>query len=193
MKLILQSLRMLIALTLLTGIAYPILVTYFGCVAWSDHAHGSLLTVNGKAVGSELLAQKTEDPRYFWPRPSAGDFATVASGASNLGPSSAALQKLVQERAAAWREKNGLSAQTPVPVDVVFASGSGLDPHISPLAAQQQIQRVAAARGLSPENREKLTALVQNSVESPQWLIFGEPRVNVLKLNLATDQLLSAR
>ncbi|PAW78035.1 MAG: potassium-transporting ATPase subunit C [Verrucomicrobia bacterium Tous-C9LFEB] len=190
MKIILQSIRLLFVLTVLTGILYPLVVTFFAHVAWSEKAEGSLIIANKRAVGSELLAQKTEDNRYFWPRPSAADYATIASGASNLGPSSTALKKAVEERTQKWREANELSAETPVPSDIQFASGSGLDPHISPLAAAQQIQRVAAARNLSLENRAKLTTLVKDSVEGPQWQIFGESRVNVLKLNLAMDRLL---
>lgn len=192
MKIILQSIRLLLVLTVVTGILYPLVVTFFAHVAWSEKAEGSLLVANKRAVGSELLAQKTEDTRYFWPRPSAADYATVASGASNLGPSSAALKKAVEERIKKWREVNELTTEVPVPSDMKFASGSGLDPHISPLAAAQQIQRVAVARNLSAENRAKLTTLVKDSVEGPQWQIFGEPRVNVLKLNLAVDRLLSS-
>ncbi len=142
-----------------------------------------------KVVGSQLLAQKTGDARYFWPRPSAADYATVASGASNLGPGNAALKKTVEERAAKWRQDNALAETDAVPADMKFASGSGLDPHISPLAAAQQIRRVAAARNLSVENRTGLAALVQNAVEDPQWRLFGEARVNVLMLNLAREQL----
>lgn len=192
MKIILQSIRLLLTLTVLTGILYPLAVTFFAHVAWSEKAEGSLVIVNKRAVGSELLAQKTEDNRYFWPRPSAADYATIASGASNLGPSSAVLKKTVGERIKKWSNANELPVETSIPSDMKFASGSGIDPHISPLAAAQQIQRVAAARNLSLENRTKLITLVKESVEGPQWQIFGESRVNVLKLNLAMDRLLSS-
>lgn len=191
MKTILQSIRMLLALTVLTGVCYPLAVTFFAYAGWSGKATGSIVTVNNTAIGSELLAQKMEDARYFWPRPSAADYATVASGASNLGPSSATLQKVTRERAAKWRESNSLAGGETVPGDMLFASGSGLDPHISVLAAKQQIQRVATARNLSPESREKLEKLVQESIEPPQFGLFGEPRVNVLMLNLAANRLFS--
>lgn len=189
MKIIFQSIRLLVGLTILTGILYPLTVTYLAHAAWSEQAEGSILSVNRKPVGSLLLSQKTEDMRYFWPRPSAGDFATIPSGASNLGPSSAALQKTVRERIAKWRADNGLPVDASVPNDMIFSSGSGLDPHISPEAALLQVNRVVAARKFSSEQKEKLAKLVESSVEDPQWWIFGQPRVNVLKLNIGLDQL----
>lgn len=177
MKTILQSLRTLIVLTLLTGVIYPLVVTALGRVAFPRQAGGSLITTDGKVVGSTLLAQKFEEPRYFWPRPSAANYATVASGASNKGPTSADLVNSITER----REKFGADA----PDDLLTASGSGLDPHISPAAARHQAPRIAAARQLS---LEKVTTLITQHTEPPQWGIFGEPRVNVFALNLALDQ-----
>ena len=147
-------------------------------VLFSDAATGSVVTIEGKVAGSDLLAQKFEASKYFWPRPSAGDYATVASGASNKGPTSSDLLKAVQER----REKFGADA----PIDLLTASGSGLDPHLSPEAAKFQVARVAAERGLP---NDRLIALIDEKTEPPQWTIFGEPRVNVLRLNLALDQL----
>ena len=175
MKTILQSLRALLVFTVLTGIAYPLVVT-LAARAFPAKADGSLVSVNGKIIGSTLLAQKMESPRYFWPRPSAADYATVASGASNKGPTSADLVKSIAER----RAKFGTDA----PAEMLTASGSGLDPHISPQAAQQQAARIAGERKLP---LEKITALVAEHIESPQWGIFGEARVNVLALNLALD------
>lgn len=189
MKTTIQALRLFLVLTVLTGIVYPFVVTFFARAAWSEQAGGSLLKVNGRIAGSALLAQKTEDLRYFWPRPSACDYATIPSGASNLGPSSAALQKTAQDRAAAWRKANNLAADIDLPGDVVFASGSGLDPDISPRAAQLQVERVAGARHLNAEQREKLTTLVVAAIDEPQFGIFGQPRINVLKLNIALDSL----
>ena len=176
MKTILQSLRAVLVFTLLTGALYPVIVTLLGRAAFADKADGSLINANGKIVGSTLLAQKTESSRYFWPRPSAADYATVASGASNKGPTSADLVKAIAER----RAKFGADA----PAEMLTASGSGLDPHISPAAAQQQIARVAAERKLPAE---KIAALVATHTEGPQWGVFGESRVNVLTLNLALD------
>jgi K+-transporting ATPase ATPase C chain len=178
MKTVIQSLRIYIVLTLLTGILYPLAMTGVAQLLFPKQANGSRIIENGKFIGSDLLAQRFESPRYFWPRPSAADYATVASGASNKGPTSADLKKSIDER----REKIGNDA----PVDLLTASGSGLDPHISPEAARSQIQRVADARKMSIQ---KITALVDQATEQPQFGFLGEPRVNVLRLNQALDQL----
>jgi K+-transporting ATPase ATPase C chain len=193
MKTFLPAARMFIALTILTGVIYPAIITGLAKTFFKNQAEGSLISVNGKIVGSELLAQRFGDDRYFWPRPSAGDdgtnYATVASSASNLGPISSNLISTVQSRLAAFRSANGLATNAPVPAEMVFASGSGLDPDISPAAARLQIARVAAARKFSPEQKQKLSALVEQNVEPRQFGFLGEPRVNVLKLNLALDAL----
>src|ERR1700737_4385127 len=147
MKTILQSIRIYVLLTLLTGIIYPLAMTGVAQLLFPNQANGSRILDDGKIVGSELLAQKFESQVYFWPRPSAADYATVASGASNKGPTSADLKKSIEER----REKFGTDA----PMDLLTASGSGLDPHISPEAARLQIPRVAAARNMSIQ---KITA-----------------------------------
>lgn len=178
MKTILQALRLFLLLTLLTGVAYPVAVTVVARLVFPNQASGSLVFRDGQPVGSTLLAQKFESPRYFWPRPSASDYATVPSGASNLGPTSEVLKKAIAER----RSKFGADA----PVEMLTASGSGLDPHISPQAAAQQIARVARVRKLDPA---RVTALVTENTELPQWGIFGEPRVNVLTLNLRLNTL----
>lgn len=178
MKTILQSLRIYLVLTLLTGILYPLAMTGVARLCFPTQANGSIVVDNGKLVGSELLAQKFESPRYFWPRPSAADFATVPSGASNKGPTSADLKKSIDER----RGKFGTNA----PIDLLTASGSGLDPHISPEAARSQISRVAAARNISPQ---RISQFVDQTIESPQLGFLGEPRVNVLRLNRGLDQL----
>ena len=178
MKTILQSLRIYVVLTLLTGILYPLAVTGIAQLLFSKQANGSRIIENGTLVGSDLLAQKFESPRYFWPRPSAADFATVPSGASNKGPTSGDLRKSIDER----RQKFGNDA----PIDLLTASGSGLDPHISPEAARSQVARVAAVRNVSTE---RISELVDRTVESPQLGFLGESRVNVLRLNRALDQL----
>ncbi len=178
MKTITQALRFLIVLTLLTGVVYPVAVTALSKVLFAKQANGSLITVGEKTIGSELLAQKFADPKYFWPRPSGSDYATVASGATNKGPTSADLVKALSER----REKLGKDA----PADLLTASGSGLDPHLSPAAAHFQIARIAAARKL-PESA--IAALIESKTEAPQLGILGEPRVNVLALNRALDAL----
>jgi K+-transporting ATPase ATPase C chain len=176
MKTTLQSLRIFIVLTLLTGVIYPLAITGIAQLLFPRQANGSRIIEQDKLVGSDLIAQKFEDPKYFWPRPSAADYATVASGASNKGPTSADLKKSIEER----REKFGKDA----PVDLLTASGSGLDPHISPEAARSQIPRIAAARNMSIS---KLSALINQTIEPPQFGFLGEPRVNVLHLNRALD------
>jgi K+-transporting ATPase ATPase C chain len=165
-------------LTLLTGIIYPLAMTGVAQLLFPKQANGSRIIEQGKLVGSDLIAQKFESPKYFWPRPSAADYATVASGASNKGPTSADLKKSMDER----RAKFGADA----PVDLLTASGSGLDPHISPEAARSQIPRVSEARNMPAE---KISALVDEMTEAPQFGFLGEPRVNILRLNRALDQL----
>lgn len=173
-------------LTALTGVAYPLVVTGVSQAAFAHEAGGSLVTVNGQAVGSELIGQNFTDPKHFWGRPSAtapSPYNAGASGGSNLGPLNPALAEAVKARIEALRAAAPGNTQ-PVPVDLVSTSASGLDPHISVAAALYQAPRVARVRGLPPEAVQKL---VEQHTEG-QWLHFlGEPRVNVLKLNLALD------
>lgn len=181
MKTCLQSLRLLLGLTLLTGLLYPLAVWAVGRTFFRAAAEGSLLTREGHLIGSALLAQKTTDPRYFWPRPSAGDYATVASGASNLAWSSARLSTAVAERRNAW------GGGSEVPVDLLTASGSGLDPDLSPAAIQAQVSRVIAARHLTAAQEAALHDLIARLTEGGQ---LSPARINVLRLNLALDTLL---
>ena len=177
---ILQSVRMLVVLTVVTGIAYPLLVTGIAQVAFRDKANGSLIRKDGKVVGSRLIGQPFSDPKYFWSRPSATSpmpYNAASSSGSNLGPTNPALLEAVKERVSKL-------AATPVPGDLVTASGSGLDPHISPAAAEYQIARIAKTRSI-PE--AQLRELVRAHTEGRQLGILGEPRVNVLELNLALD------
>lgn len=177
MKTLLDSLRLLAVLTVLTGLLYPLAVWAVGRTVFREAAGGSLLVRDGRLVGSALLAQKTAGPRHFWPRPSAGDHATVASGASNLAWSSARLAAVTAERRAAHGGGD-------VPADLLTASGSGLDPHLSPAAVSAQAGRVAAARNLTPGQRRALDELIARHVEGGQ---LGPARINVLRLNLALD------
>ena len=191
MKVILQAIRQTLVWTLICGIAYPVVMTLIAQLAFPDQANGSLVKRDGKIIGSALLAQQFTGSNYFWPRPSACTYGTgpaglAASSGSNLGPTSGQLQTNVQNNTAAFISGNNLPTNTPVPADIVFASASGLDPHISPEAARLQIARVAASRSLSPE---KVTSLVEKFTEGPQWGFLGEPRVNVLLLNVALDEL----
>ena len=185
MKSILRpALVLFFILTLLTGLAYPLLVTGAGQALFPTKAHGSLIVQNGKTVGSELIGQNFTDPKHFWGRPSATSpmpFNASASSGSNLGPLNPALTDAVKARVEALRAVDP-GNQAPVPVDLVTTSASGLDPHISPAAAQFQVNRVAKARGLAVE---KVEALVQAQTVQPLLGFLGEPHVNVLKLNLA--------
>ncbi len=184
-KLTLQSIRQTLLWTVVAGILYPLTLTVFAQLVFRDQANGSLVERDGKIVGSALLAQQFQGDKYFWPRPSAATYGTMPSGASNYGPTSANLQKNVDSNLAALRTAHKLPADAPVPADLVFASASGVDPHISPEGARFQIARVAAARGLGVD---QVTALVEKFIEPPQWGFLGEARVNVLLLNLALDQ-----
>ncbi len=174
------SVRALAVFTLLTGVAYPLLITVGGNLLFGAGAQGSLVMRDGKVIGSSLIAQKTDLPRYFQPRPSAADYGTVSSGASNLAPTSAALKTAVADRRAAL----GPGA----PADLLTASGSGLDPHISPEAAAFQVSRVSQARRLSPDRQAELARLVADHVEPPTFGFLGGARVNVLRLNIELDQ-----
>lgn len=184
---LLASLRLLLVLTLLLGLAYPLALTGLAQLAFPQQAGGSLLQRDGGAVGSRLIGQAFQDPRYFWPRPSATTppYNAAASGGSNLGPTNAALHAAVEQRAAALRAADpGNTA--PIPADLVTASASGLDPHISPEGALWQAPRVARARGL---DEARVRELVRAHIEPRSLGLFGEPRVNVLLLNLALDEL----
>jgi K+-transporting ATPase ATPase C chain len=180
---------LLFLLTLVTGAAYPVLVTVLAQALFSDQANGSLIKdEKGQLIGSELIGQTFSEPKYFWSRPSATgpySYNAAASGGSNLGPTNPALTDAVSARIQALIDADP-GNKAPVPVDLVTASGSGLDPHISIAAAEYQIKRIAKVRKI---NEAKLRELVGKHTEGRQWRVFGEPRVNVLKLNQALDQL----
>ena len=190
--LIRPAVTLFILLSIITGLIYPLLVTGIGQALFPQQAAGSLIERDGKLVGSRLIGQPFTDPKYFWGRPSATGpypYNAAASGGSNLGPLNPALKEAVESRVKALRIADPGNA-APVPVDLATASASGLDPHISPAAAEYQVMRVARARGLAPET---VRNLVTQQTENRQWGIFGEPRVNVLELNLALDPLLSQK
>ena len=180
------ALTLFVVLSALTGLVYPLAVTGIAQLAFPDAANGSLILRDGKPVGSELVGQAFSDPKHFWSRPSATGpmpYNAANSSGSNLGPSSPALAEAAKARIEALREADpGNTA--PVPVDLVTASASGLDPHISRAAADFQLARVARVRGL-PEDRVR--ALVEQHTEPPLLGFIGEPRVHVLRLNLALD------
>jgi potassium-transporting ATPase KdpC subunit len=173
-------------LTLLTGIAYPLVVTGIGQAAFHDQVNGSILQSGDRAVGSRLLGQPFSDPKYFWSRPSATGpqpYNGAVSSGSNQGPINPALEAAVRDRIAALRAADP-SNTAPVPVDLVTASGSGLDPHISPAAAEYQVPRVARTREMTEADVRKAVAA---ATDGRTFGILGEPRVNVLELNLALD------
>lgn len=186
------AIMMLILLTIITGVIYPLAVTAIAQAAFPNQANGSLIYQDGQPAGSALMGQQFDAPQYFWSRLSAtGTFPynafnaenLTASSGSNLGPSSQALLDAVQARVDALHAADPGNT-TPIPVDLVTASASGLDPHISPAAALYQVPRVARERGLS---EEAVRQLVAEHIEGRQWGFLGEPRVNVLQLNLALD------
>jgi len=182
------ALTLLLVLTLVTGVAYPLTVTGLAQLLFPRQANGSLIVRDSKVIGSELIGQSFDDPKDFWSRPSATapyPYNAAASSGSNLGPTNPVLLDAVKARVAALRAADP-DNDSPVPVDLVTASGSGLDPHISPAAALYQVKRVARVRGV--ENATVLT-LVKEHTEGRQFGLLGEPRVNVLALNLALDRL----
>ena len=182
------ALVVLVLLTVLTGFVYPGIVTGIAELTMPAQAHGSLIVAKGKPVGSRLVGQPFGDPKHFWSRPSATSpypYNASSSSGSNQGPTNPALTEAVAARVKALRDLDP-DNKAPVPVDLVTASGSGLDPHISPAAAEYQVGRVARARGLAPE---RVRTLVAEHTTGRQLGILGEPVVNVLELNRALDEL----
>jgi K+-transporting ATPase ATPase C chain len=178
--------RLTLIFTILTGLLYPAVMTGLSEAIFPKQANGSLVTVNGTLVGSSLIAQGFTKPEYFHPRPSAAGngYDATASGGSNLGPTSQALMTRIQTSAVAFRKENPDFTGN-IPSDILTTSASGLDPHISPAAAEAQAARVAKARGVSQDEVEPLIA---QFTQRPDWGFLGEPRVNVLLLNIALDQ-----
>ena len=179
---------MFLIFTLITGVFYPLAVTWMAGLLFPAQSDGSLIRKEGRLAGSRLIGQPFDDPKYFWSRPSAtAPFAYNASSSSgsNLGPTNKGLKKAVAERIAALKTADPENS-APVPIDLVTASGSGLDPHISPASALYQVRRVAKARGLE---EERVRHQVTEHTQIRQWGVFGEERVNVLELNLAMDDI----
>jgi potassium-transporting ATPase KdpC subunit len=184
---LLPALGMLVVFTVITGLAYPLVVTGVAQGLFADKANGSLVEGDGQVVGSALIGQPFSAPEYFHPRPSAAGYAPGPgySFGSNLGPSNEDLLAQVDDLVRAYRETNGLDSNTPVPVDAVTSSGSGLDPHISVANARIQAQRVADNRGL---DLDEVFGLVDENTDGRDLGFLGEPGVNVLLLNLALDE-----
>lgn len=187
MKQLIIAIKATLVLTILTGVAYPLLVTGLSKALFPRQAEGSLIRANGKVIGSELIGQRFTRPEYFHGRPSAAGndgYDGLSSGGSNLGPTSQKLVDRIKDDAKKFRAENP-TFTGPIPADLLTASGSGLDPDISPDSAEAQVGRVSAARGIGVETVRQIVAA---NTEGRQFGILGEPRVNVLRLNLALDQ-----
>jgi K+-transporting ATPase ATPase C chain len=187
MKQLIIAIKVTLAFTVLTGVVYPLVVTGLAQLVFPHQANGSLIQAGAKTIGSELIGQKFTRPEYFHGRPSAAGndgYDGLASGGSNLGPTSKPLIDRVQSDLKKFRAENP-SFTGPVPADLLTASGSGLDPDLSPAAADAQVARVAAARGMSAD---RLREMVAAHTEDRQFGVLGEPRVNVLQLNLSLDR-----
>lgn len=188
MKTIIVALRIFLILTVLTGIIYPLAVTGITQLAFPSKANGSLIIVNKQVIGSALIGQFFDSTAYFSSRPSAIAYLTMHSGGSNLGMTSSKLKIQVEARKKQFLAFNSLENNTIVPSDMLFASASGLDPHISSEAALLQLNRIAGARHLNATQKQKLLQLVEQHMEKPQFYCLGEKRVNVLLLNLSMDE-----
>lgn len=187
-KIIVQSFKIFLSLTILTGVIYPVFITLIGQVIFPNQSSGSLVIKDGKIIGSELLGQNFADSIYFQSRPSAINYNPLPSGASNLGLSSVLLKEQVNDRKLEFRKNNLLSDSIVIPSEMLFASGSGVDPHISVEAANMQINRIIKSRNLSTDKSKLLNKLVDSLSEYPQFGVLGNQVVNVLSLNLKLDE-----
>jgi len=189
MKTIIISLKIFLIFSILTGVVYPMVITGITNVAFPHKANGSLIIEEGKTIGSELIGQQFDSTIYFMGRPSATSYNPLPSGGSNYGLTNDKLKNLVEERKQHFISFNQLDSLTEVPSEMLFASSSGLDPHISPKAALLQVERIAQARGFTTDQKQQLQKLVGERTEKPQFLFLGEERINVLLLNLEVDRI----
>jgi K+-transporting ATPase ATPase C chain len=183
------ALRFLLVMTILTGIVYPLFITGVAQLCFPAKANGSLVMKDGKIIGSELIGQKFDSSVYFWSRPSAIGYNPVPSGASNYGPTSDTLKKQVTARRILFAVENSITDIDAIPKEMIFASGSGLDPHISPQAALLQVGRIVKARNFDLDQKQKLIRCITDLTEAPQFFCLGEERINVLLLNLKLDEI----
>ena len=188
-KQIIITLKYFLIITIITGIVYPLFISAISIIAYPDKAAGSLIEKDGKVIGSKLIGQKFESDKYFWSRPSAVDYNPMPSGGSNSGPTSAALQKFYQDKQKNFSEKNSVKDISAVPNEMFFASASGVDPHISPISAIFQVERIAKARNFDKVKKEKVVALIDSLTENPQFGFLGNAVINVLLLNLELDNI----
>ena len=183
------ALRFLLIMTLLTGLVYPLFMTGIAQIAFPSKSNGSLISKDGKVIGSELIGQKFDSSIYFWSRPSAIGYNPIPSGATNFGPTSNTLKKQVEARRILFAKMNSIEDVLSIPKEMIFASGSGLDPHISPDAALLQVERIAKARQFDTSQKQRLLQSIKDITEKPQLLILGEMRINVLNLNIELDKI----
>ncbi len=183
------AIKFLLIMTLLTGIIYPVLLTGIAQVAFPEKANGSFIKKHGKILGSKLIGQKFDSSAYFWSRPSAIDYNTVPSGASNFGPTSIKLVSQVNERRKTFITGNNLQDTTSIPGEMLFASASGLDPHTSLEAVLLQVKRIAAVRHFNSRQEQSLHDLIMRNREKRQYAILGEERINIVQLNIGLDEI----
>ena len=189
MKTLFISFKVFLFFTLLTGVIYPILVTGIAQIVFPVKANGSLVVNDNKIIGSELIGQQFDSPAYFSSRPSFISYNPLPSGSSNYGVTNVKLKNLVKDHKNKFIAFNRLDSLTPIPSEMLFASGSGLDPHISPEAALLQTDRISNVRHLDNLKKQKLLQLIKDQTEMPQFFILGETRINVLNLNLELNKL----
>lgn len=189
MKTFIISIKAVLIFTIITGVLYPLFIYAVGKIVFPNQSSGSLITKNGKVIGSELIGQTFDSTIYFHSRPSAISYQPMPSSGSNLSPISSVLQHRADSLRKAYINYNGLPENTVVPPDAIFASGSGIDPHISLENANLQINRIAKARGFDEAKKNNLIELVKKNTETPQLGFLGEVRINVVKLNVELDKL----
>ncbi len=189
MKTLIISLKLLVFMTLLTGIVYPMFIYLIAQTIFPERSNGSLVKVNEKVIGSELFGQKFESKKYFQSRPSAVDYQPMPSGGSNLAPTSRILKARIDSLRQAYLVWNELPENTEIPSDAIFSSGSGIDPHISTQNAMLQVNRIVKERDFDTIKHDKLIELIKKNTEEPQFGILGEERINVLILNVELDKL----
>jgi K+-transporting ATPase ATPase C chain len=189
MKSLKTAIKIFLLFTVLTGMVYPLLMTGFAQLFFPKKANGSLITIKNQIVGSKLMGQQFDSTIYFMSRPSAVAYNPLPSGGSNYGLTNTKLKNIVIERKKQFLTFNNLDSFAGISSEMLFASASGLDPHISPKAAFMQVERIAKARNFNESQKKKLNQLIKHQTESPQFLCFGMERVNVLLLNLETDNI----
>ncbi|MGV8019194.1 MAG: potassium-transporting ATPase subunit KdpC [Ignavibacteria bacterium] len=189
MKTLIISLKLLVFMTLLTGIVYPVFIYLFAKTIFPEKSAGSFVKINEKIIGSELFGQKFESKKYFQSRPSAVDYQPMPSGGSNLASTSQTLKARIDSLREAYIVWNELPEKTEVPPDAVFSSGSGIDPHISPVNALLQSERISKERNFDANKKKQLNELINRLTEYPQYGFLGESRINVLTLNIELDKL----